>query len=447
MKRFLFAAFFLLVSFLNSVTFAQFKPYEGEEKEISVPGTIGDAVLAGGGRYLLLHLKELNKVAVYDANKADITDYLSIGNGDATIIGGASKMIVVNHDQNIIQRWSLETRKRELTKTLPFSGVFKTMAMGYNSEGPLLIHWANGTSALDRASYSFLDLDSLDMIDGLENARADDHSYRDAVHIRAAANGKVFGMWATSHSPQGMSCMILKGKKTVFHDEHTSGGHIWPMPNGSTLATGRGIFTRTMSSRSRSNLPCYATTVDGFYLKLAVKPGRQNNTKSDKYKDEMGLYTTAENKKICSVPFKSLGPIDSRGWERHDFLMDKRIFYIVQSKQLLTIPATDEVIRVTPFDLTKELDNSDMDYMIVTSSAPNFCIKGEEFQHKVEWLCSSKNVSLELSSAPDGMTISQTGEVRWDVPKDAKSEFVIVTLTSDDDQTKYDTFELKIKEK
>ena len=119
----------------------------------------------------------------------------------------------------------------------------------------------------------------------------------------------------------------------------------------------------------------------------------------------------------------------------------------VQAKQLVTIPATGDVIRVTPFDLTKELEKSETDYMIVISSAPKPCNKGEKFQHKVEWLSSSQNVSLELSSAPEGMTISKTGEVSWDVPRDAISEFVIVALSSDDGLAEYDTFELKIKDK
>jgi hypothetical protein len=60
-----------------------------------------------------------------------------------------------------IQRWNLLSGEREVTAPLPFQGVVKALALGSASQGPLLVHWAVGTGALDNAPISFLDLKTL----------------------------------------------------------------------------------------------------------------------------------------------------------------------------------------------------------------------------------------------------------------------------------------------
>ena len=220
-----------------------FKPYKGEAKAVKLPSAVTDVALGGHGRYLLLYLQQARKIAVYDANKTKIVRYLPVTTDDAKIVAGDDKLIVVNTTQGLIERWSLDTWKRETVRPLPFSGVFKTMALGYGSNGPLLMHRAVGSDALASAKYLFIDLNTLQELPGIQPFQPRNTSFRDYVHIRAAGTGNVFGLWATSHSPQGLETLVLNGTHINQSGEHSSAGHICPNFDGTAILTGAGLYT------------------------------------------------------------------------------------------------------------------------------------------------------------------------------------------------------------
>ena len=57
-------------------------------------------------------------------------------------------MIVVAPTDGVIERWSLASFKKETGRSLPFQGIFKTMEMGYATDGPLLIVSAASSALL-----------------------------------------------------------------------------------------------------------------------------------------------------------------------------------------------------------------------------------------------------------------------------------------------------------
>src|SRR5205814_2001706 len=98
-------------------------------------------VCAGfGGKYLILRLKKLKQLAIFDSDSAKIIKFLPIDSDDLVFAAGAEKLIVLLNDRNIIQRWSLRTLERELSVPGLEEGASVTAAMGYNSDGPALFH-------------------------------------------------------------------------------------------------------------------------------------------------------------------------------------------------------------------------------------------------------------------------------------------------------------------
>ena len=42
-------------------------------------------------------------------------------------------------DTNILQRWNLVTREKELTVNSPFTNTIETLTMGHDSNGPIMV--------------------------------------------------------------------------------------------------------------------------------------------------------------------------------------------------------------------------------------------------------------------------------------------------------------------
>ena len=265
-----------------------------EKMVCKLPGTVADVVAGGGGCYLLLVLKDVKKLAVFDVKAAAVIKYLPLASEEVLVAAGSEKLVLVYPDQRLVQRWRLETLEKELTKPLPFDGVVKAIAMGSNSAGPILVHWAVGYGALDRSPVSFFDVTTLSLVKGLKaeneagrsgEAGSDDRvvamhysSFRDLAHWRASADGRVFGAWCTSHSPSGLFVLALEGKTVRMSYEHDSEGHVVPGPDGRTIYTGGGgLFTDQLKSIQRSRAdrrPLLPSADPNYYISIGItSPG------------------------------------------------------------------------------------------------------------------------------------------------------------------------------
>src|SRR5262249_8076726 len=82
----------------------QFKltPYQGEAKTVELPDTISDVALAGGGRFVLLHLSKARKIAVYDVEQAKIARFLSLSSENSFIAAGLDKLLVLSPTDSVI---------------------------------------------------------------------------------------------------------------------------------------------------------------------------------------------------------------------------------------------------------------------------------------------------------------------------------------------------------
>src|SRR5207302_10775160 len=100
-----------------------------------------------------------------------------------------------------------------------------------------------GTGALDRMSYEWLDVQSLQSAPVVAQGNFRHTAYRDQVHVRASADGSIFGMWCLGQSPAGITTLVVRDGAAQLHYEHNSAGHICPSWNGTFLATGTGILT------------------------------------------------------------------------------------------------------------------------------------------------------------------------------------------------------------
>jgi hypothetical protein len=404
-----------------------------------LPGRIADVALGGSGRYLILHLPDARTLSIYDVHAAKVVRSIPAADDNVKFAAGADKLIVVLGSTNIIQRWSLTTFQRELASQLPIHGVVKSLSMGSASQGPLLIHWAVGTGALDRASFGLLDIRALRLLPTNDVQTGHYGSYRDIVHVRAAPDGQVYGLWCTSHTPQGLMTLVLKNNTIKTYYDHTSAGHVVPSADGKVVCTGIGLYTnegKALGADQRVREACLPAYQGSYYL--SFKPRQRRGG--------LDVHMIGDARPLAHLEDVEI-PILSEQWVNHDFTLDKRILFLPQAKCILTIPTTNDQVVLHPFDVELALENSGLDYLLVTSQPPSSARRGETFAYQLGVKSKRGGVRYHLESGPDGMAISEGGKVTWKVPANFADveTAVIVSITDAAGQEQFHTFKFQIR--
>src|SRR5262249_34530620 len=84
-------------------------PMTADKTTVSLPSSIADVCVGGGGRFLILHLPRQRNLAIFDVNEGKVVKYLPVADDRVLFAAGMNKLLVVLPDKNLIQRWSLAT--------------------------------------------------------------------------------------------------------------------------------------------------------------------------------------------------------------------------------------------------------------------------------------------------------------------------------------------------
>jgi V8-like Glu-specific endopeptidase len=388
---------------------------EAEKVVRPLPSTIGDLAVGGGGRFLVLHLPRVRKLAVFDVSAARVVKYIPLEEEGALCAAGQDKLVVVLPRKSVIQRWSLATLERERSQPLPVREQAVTMAMGSASQGPLLVGTASGIHFLDLQSLRPSDVHMPDHRPGGVGER---------TRIRASADGKVFGLWRADSVPQGMEVYTLIGHHLQTHYEHQSAGHVAPGPDGKVIFTRRGLYTSALKPRKEDNdggaAYCVPAAQGPLYLSLtAGRPGK------------CALHMVGTSSPLVQLSDVEVpeGLLDD-GSEALG--SDRRFQLIPAAKVLVTIPASNDRLVLHRFDLVEALKKADIDYLLVMSTPPTVAKKGETLRYQLEVLSRKGGVSYRVDSGHKGMEITSGGLLQWAVPaKTEETEVSIILVVGD----------------
>jgi hypothetical protein len=313
-------------------------PLEGDKVERLLEAPVSDVAVGGAGRYFVLHLPRVQKLAVFDVNAAKVVGSIPIPEEDARFTAGLEDVVVVLPRAKTIERWSLRTLEREVAATLPVKGVIKAVAMGSASKGPLLVHAAVGSEALDSAFLALLNTETLKPIFAELNTQIATimmGSYRDLVHLRASADGRVFGLWCTSHSPTGMGVVVYSEAVTRTFYAHKDVGYVVPSPDGKAVYTRFGNYVLQAQGQ-----PGEMPETGGAMLPASLGDQYLNLTGAGPARGPT-IEAPGKEKPIATFPDLGLpGPRDHT--LPHDFTYDKHIHLVPEARLLLTIPASGD---------------------------------------------------------------------------------------------------------
>jgi WD40 repeat protein len=303
-----------------------------------LPSKITNVVVGGAGRYLILDLRALHHLAVFDVNAAAVVGYIPLREDDGQVAASLDCVIVLLPHARIIERWDLKTLLPQSVSELPCGGTVRTIAMGSASKGPLLVHW--GRDAREPGFFSLIDVEKRQIIgDEIPN------TFLPPVHIRASANGKLFGLWDVS----SMGTMLVRdhGPPIEWGRSRVDGGTLrvdagfaCPGPDGKTLFTERGKIAPeklTTGGEPLSGGAALPACQGDYYLVLA---------------SPATLRLLGKEQSVGIFPGLDLPPLphESENWIKHDFTFDKRIHLIPDAQLIVTIPSSNDQLVLRRLD-------------------------------------------------------------------------------------------------
>ncbi len=165
-------------------------PLEGDRVVRNLPAPVDDVVPGGSARYLILHLGKLRKLAFFDVVEGKIVNYLSLPSDDIVYAAGADKLVIATRDQNILQRYDLQTLKKELTVPLQDVGQVLAIGMGCASAGPAMLLTTNGVRFVDVAKLAPVNVKG----DEAGAIAVRNLPVQNQAQVRASADGTLFVM-------------------------------------------------------------------------------------------------------------------------------------------------------------------------------------------------------------------------------------------------------------
>jgi hypothetical protein len=435
--------------------------------KLSAP--ISDVVVGGGGRYLLLTQKDINRVAIFDVNAAAIIKSISLPSSNALVAAGASKFLVVFPEEKLIHRWNLNTLEREGgNQVSPIDGEIRAVAMGADSSGPALAFWCGRASGnLYPAWLSMIDLDSLTVLQvsgsfsvggsgtykGQETVSPGGGRFHvesvggiSRIHIRASAGGSFYGIWNSDSWPSGFHTLSVRGKSLFAINEQGAFAHLAPGCDAQTVFTGSGGRLDTegkpqgLAGPPSANSPAEMTlpTSDPLYslsiggLPAALPESRHPNPPPGGV--TAAIHATGDGTRLLLVT----GLSEMSGLDRHDLFIqsdltiDKRFHLVPAAQLLVTIPASNDRLVLRRLDLDSALNRAGGEYLLTAALPLLVATPGHDLEHQVIVKSRKGGVTYALANGPDGLSVTPAGKIVWPVPRELASQDVKAVVSVGD---------------
>ncbi|MBV9850009.1 MAG: trypsin-like peptidase domain-containing protein [Armatimonadetes bacterium] len=391
---------------------------------LALPGALDDVAVGGGGRYLILSLKGLHKLAVFDVSAAAIVRYLPVDSDDYRFTAGADALIVVLEDRKVIERWSLATFARRLTVPEPNWQAVRWARMGSASAGPVVVETGDGAIHwLDAATLAEFTVDTHSAPYGWGGSDQFPFDYR------LSPDGTVLVGWVTGLSPRTIITALFHGDHADLHAasvEGYNGYYYTPGADDGLIYTSAGLATLTMDPVDPATFHAsHCLPAQGGSLFLAAQGA------------SVSIYTTTDKRLLLTLP-----KMDELGGDLWD--LEKQVFYVPAANLLVTVPTARDRMILRRLNLTAELQKTGVDYLFVRSVPPRRFHKGQKYVYQMEVASKRGNLKYFLDSGPPGMTLSPTGRLVWAVPANygGSEENVIVRVRDATSQEIYHTFRI-----
>ena len=413
-------------------------------KRVKLPASLSEIVTGGGGRFLILYLKQLRQLAIFDTSRAAIVKYIAVSSDDITYTAGADTLIVALRDKKLLQSYSLKTFERILTVPTPTADPIGRVLMGSASPGPVAVV----TSDDHQSSVVFVDPKTLKEVpyrnqnSNTQNQKLDlGISRGNVMFFRASGDGRTLVL---------VNQLILLGDSTVRQVGGASNAYQkLPNADGSILYSTQGFFTnelKRIGQQQPSGYPVPAVQ-PGYYLSL---PGGTSGYRStSKATTGISIHVDGDQRPLVTLANVDVRQSIAENIGRQPGLMlDQRFWYVPDAQLLVQVPSTDDSLILHAVDIESLLTASEVDYLFVASRPPTTASLGKPWQYQINVKSKKGGTAYKLASAPMGMVVSKAGKLSWAIPADFSDvrPRVIVEITDGSGQEVLHTFAPAISE-
>ena len=429
--------------------FGAIKPVklEGERVDRMLPGSLSDICVGGGGRYLCAMIPSQRKVALFDANEGKFVHYFPLAGDSARIAAGREHLLIAYPDTNILQRWSLATKEKDLTVNSPFQQAVESVTMGSDSDGPILVAFKSDQRGIG-AGFGFVDL-KFKIIDVAFGKGNFERPGGQPVFIHASSDGTLFGARdGVGGEPHRVNMLKVAGNTGKAEIAWISTSTLVPSPDARFVYSGSGVYTPELKlifpqKEQTSFAKPYLPALHGPYFM------RLDYTNWDKPGGSVAFFFQGN-----FSPFATIANVEgvsneqvAYGSNRDSLPYSKRVFLIPGANLLVSVPKTNDRFTLHQVDMNKLLENSPIDYLLVASSPPVQMRRGERLQYKIDVRSKKGGLRFNLDAGPRGMAVSPQGDLTWAVPDDFPpgDENIIVTIRDAAGQEIFHTFRLRVR--
>ncbi|WP_442507572.1 YncE family protein [Novipirellula sp. SH528] len=429
---------FSVVYFVNSACsqipnenpFVEISREEDGPVSIELQGVIHDVVIGGGGQYLIAYSKEMQNISVIDLRTRKLVKILPANSEHILIAAGAHHLYVLAKEQRILQEYSLPNLTKTLTITIPVPSAIHAIAIGANSDGPLAV-----VSAVNDHTYNGLvSVYLIDPATALIHDKTPPFSISQPEHAKcyAAGNGRLF------------SCndylLRWNGKKAIGKQRRNAPDlGLYPNADGSIAYASDGWFDTQLQRLQENELPVhYIPAVNpGFLIALPA---------SDSVRS-ISLHAEGQVRPLLVMDkIRMQAPIRRRS--AHVLPVRKRLWLVPSENKLVHILGSLNQILIHDFDIEKQLEDAELDYLYVGAFSEQPAIAGTLFETQLQVRSKRGGVRYQIEAGPSDMEIDQSGRIRWQTPKQITSdlEYVKLWITDNSQQIVRHTIAIQLRE-
>ncbi len=400
----------------------------------------------GGGRFLIFHLKKAGKLAIVDVAKAAVVHAIEVPD-DVRYAASQDKLLVVLPAQKLIQRYSLTDFQREKTASLPDDAPTFLAVMGCSSSGPLVLRAQQGRD-YSAGKPLFWDIEKMAVL-----ALPPDLVGGSATRI--SADGKSLISWTTGLSGQRFQLARLTAgsvEKLQTPDAHDYNG-CWATPtaDGSyVLRYGAGIYSKDLKVIPADAFAgCELMSCEDPRLMLAARIADRRSAMSHSMSpsaSEVAIVTLNDQQILYTLKTPELESKEIIRTTVGYFSGEPRAHFLPALKTFVTFPESNDRVVIRKFDLAEALKQRKADYLFVVSKPPAETAVGQTFTYQSQVLTNGSHVKFKLESGPDGMKISDDGQVSWAVkqaPAGGAAK-VIISVSADNGKEAFHSFTVSV---
>ena len=390
--------------------------------EIKLPASIDDVAIGAAGRLLVLHIKKLQQLAVFDVSELKIKKFLPLPTNDVTVAASAVDLFIGDRQNKTLQRWNLKTL--ELEQSVEVADGIATIAISPQATEPLFLQ------ATQRSNRSWI---------------IDPNTMQRTAHQWQGWKGGAWGPVNVRVCFDGSTVVASGGGWAGIEVAAVHGGQITARRTGSytrgdTLISGNGSFVFPEEGPIvREDLAGEVNEIAGRPFP-ALAPAIFLTAETIKGKATLNVIDSREPRHLATIT-------DLPELEKKTKLpTHQRVMLIPQGRVLITVGEGSDSLIIRPFDLAALLAKSGRKFLFVESSPGNHASAGTDYQYVIDALSSGGNLEFSLQAGPDGMRLSEDGVVQWKVPNTFAADIatVIVKISDSSGQEIFHNFRISV---